>query len=188
MAGHLACIFGTSGVGKSFLVREFVSNHESCKELRASELLSKITRQAPEELRTADSDEVASNQKRLAKAVLEVRRLSPTNYLLDGHCVIDNGAELVPVEIDIVMALKPTVIILIHDEPEAIINKIISDKSKRRSEQSPSRIRQVQDLSMHLCREYAEAIDIPFELVKAGDKQRFAAVVEHSFSVLQPIL
>lgn len=179
--GHLACVFGLPGVGKSFLIRRFIVTAPTWAELRASALLSATTGQNADQLRKNDRHAIEQNQYALVEAVRAARASSPKNYLLDGHCVVDNDEELVTVPTDVIAALAPELILFVHDTPEDIVRRAASDPHRARAVRSIRETRAVQDFAARVCEQYSRALQLECRKVRAGDEGIFAAAIQEAF-------
>jgi adenylate kinase len=184
--GYLACVFGQSGVGKSFLIRRFIVTAPTWAELRASALLTDATGQNADQLRKNDRHAIEQNQYSLVEAVRAARASSQKNYLLDGHLVIDNDKELVAVPMDVIAALAPDLILFVYDDPESIVRKVASDPHRARAIRSVSEIRGAQDFAARVCEQYSRTLQIDCRRVRAGDEDTFAAAIHGAFDQ-QPV-
>ena len=127
MTGACILVFGVSGVGKSRACSDYVDRNPEWLHLRAGELLSRLTGESPENLRTALDEEVVANQGLLSLAVTRARAgREHRPVLVDCHAVIDNDDGLVVVPAGTVVALAPDGLILLeHDAAEVSMRRII---------------------------------------------------------------
>ena len=102
-------VFGLSGVGKSTTVRQTVSASGGLAAARnAGDLIHRRLRDhgSAEMLRLLPAEQIQRNQEFLIEELASVRTtVGARVLLLDGHCVIDNGEQLIPKPIAVIKRL-----------------------------------------------------------------------------------
>ena len=174
----LVCVFGVSGVGKTTLIRQFVRAHADWRALSAAEVLSQLSGQNREALRTSDRPVIESNQITLADEIRKRRLAEPSiRWLLDAHSVIDNGRELVPVPVAIISRLDPDRLVFLFDEAAEIHRRRLSDDQRSRPLPSIPRMAAEQALAWRTCVAYVQELDIELHRVNVNDSPACAKAV-----------
>ena len=151
-SGRLVCVFGISGVGKTTLIRQFVSARPSWRALSAGGLLGDMTKTAPIDLRIAERHVIEENQFSVADVVQRYRRVSPlTKWLLDAHSTIDNDREFIIVPTEVVVRICPDGLIFVFDDAAPIRERRASDSDRRRPIRSLHQIEQEQKVAFDAC-------------------------------------
>lgn len=178
MTGACILIFGVSGVGKSRACSDYVDRNPDWLHLRAGELLSRLTGESPENLRTALDEEVVANQALLSLAVTRARAgREHRPVLVDCHAVIDNDDDLVVVPAGTVVALAPDGIILLeHDAAEVSMRRIID--LRVRPSREPAAIAREAVLERDTVEGYAASLTLPLVIARTEVGFRLDASVD----------
>jgi adenylate kinase len=172
-------VIGLSGVGKGWLISRFAKEH-TAHHVEASRLLKEAKKATSgahvtsEELRTGA---VINNQDLLISAFLAEREKTSGLILFDGHCIVDSGAELVEIPVDVFKAISPSGIILICSEPATIADRRAGDTARTRPARSAAELHQHQERTRTICTSYAEFLGIGLHTVEAGDETAFTSAV-----------
>ena len=172
MAKIVICVFGVSGVGKSTLLASLTDESPSeIEHLQASRLIMDRRGTADREaIRKAETDVVIDNQRLLIDEFhLKSRQTAASVILFDGHCVVNNDVNLVPIPIWVVNALNPSHLVLVYDDPENISIRCLKDASRNRYQRTITEIDQEQRMSLDVCQNYRKKLDIPLEVITPND-------------------
>jgi adenylate kinase len=177
--GRFVCVFGVSGVGKSTLVRGFVSNNPDWGMLVASELLEDATNRTRDELRNERAETIEDNQYVLVDLVRVQRERVPSmHFILDAHCVIEGDSELRRVDVEVIRRLAPSLLVFIHDSPAQIVKRREKDERRRRVARSVNFVVELQALVEETCRGYAAALNVELHCIRTPDQSAFAALLQ----------
>jgi adenylate kinase len=177
--GRLVCVFGISGVGKTTLIRQFISVHSDWRALSAGELLGDLTDTAPKDLRIAERHVIEGNQFSIAEAVQRYRRVNAaTKYILDAHSVIDNGREFVIVPTEVIARLGPDSLIFVFDDAALIRLRRASDRHRLRPIKSLDQIEEEQRLAFDVCLEYARELELDLCRIRSENLADFQVAVK----------
>lgn len=179
MTRTIVALFGISGVGKTTLaraVRELVPN---MLHLQASELMRAALGQSSEALRTAPSDTIDRNQLVLIEAFrIEQNRHPDAPILFDGHSLIDTPGGLVDISAEVILALTPSHIVFLRDEPAQILARREEDRNRTRPPRTTLQIAESQSRALNNAQAYAETGKLPFLLLQPGENLRLAQVLQ----------
>ena len=163
------------------MLREYVAMHPTWIHLIVSEVLAEVTRQNSESLRTAPKARIQDNQKLAVKKIDAIRAQHPrSNVVLDAHCVIDNGQELVRVPEAAIEELRPTALLCIWDDAVRIHERRRLENDRMRPERSVLQLQDYQNEVIQTCKEYRTRLGLELVCVRAGDGealQRYLARV-----------
>lgn len=178
MTGACILVFGVSGVGKSRACSDYVDRNPDWLHLRAGELLSRLTGESPENLRTALDEEVVANQGLLSSAVTRARAgRKHRPVLVDCHAVIDNDDDLVVVPAGTVAALAPNGIILLeHDAAEVAMRRIVD--LRVRPSREPAAIAREAALERNTVEGYAASLALSLVIARTEVDFRLDASVD----------
>ena len=178
---NLVCAFGVSGVGKSTMLHKFVAKYPNWLLLVASDILAEVTQQDPESLRTGTRTRIEKNQHLAVRKIDSIRKThSRCDIVVDAHCVIDNGDELVRVPLAAIKALNPTALVCIWDEAERIHDKRRLDRVRVRPERSVHQLKLYQQAVIEMCEEYRSRLGLELASVRAGDTHALEEALEPS--------
>lgn len=175
----LLAVFGLSGVGKSWLISRFASAHHVVH-VQASQLLRDAKAaisgnvMISEELRTGP---VLDNQALLTQAFSAIILDAVQPIIFDGHCVVDNGNQLVEIPVEFIVALSASGLSFVQSHPSAIIERRLKDVTRPRPARSVEEIELHQNRAMSVCAEYAKRLQLAIHVVDAGDEASFASAV-----------
>jgi adenylate kinase len=177
--GVTIAVFGISGVGKSRLISSF-GNPDGFVHVQASELLKRAKEAAgggsvsAEDLRQGA---VLDNQSFLVSAFKAFSSAECKNIIFDGHTVIDGGASLIEVPIEVIASIDPAGVIFVWDEPATIARRRLADAKRQRPSRTAAELDEHQRRAETLSRAYAEKLSIPFARVRSGDEDQFATSI-----------
>jgi adenylate kinase len=176
---RVICVFGVSGVGKSTMLRNYIAFHKHWLQIVVSEVLSEVTQQTAESLRKLSSERVQLNQHLAVTRIAAIRaQHTECNVLLDAHCVIDNGVELIRVPVSTVRDLQPDLLVHIWDEPLTIKERRENATDRTRPVRTIREIDEYQRAVRETCECYQELLGVKLALVKAGDAQSLSRAIE----------
>ncbi|MCG8317097.1 MAG: AAA family ATPase [Pseudomonadales bacterium] len=171
-------IFGLSGVGKTTLISQFLTDRHDYIHLQASTLIKRGLANSDEHidtLRLKNSDGINDNQQALVREFLKERNNRPDiNILFDGHIIIDTDKERIEIPYQVINDLNLTKIIIVTASEDRILHHRRMDSTRSRPQRTLEEINDQQEQSIQLCQEYAERSGIPFFQIEAGDINRFA--------------
>lgn len=176
---NTAAVFGLSGVGKNWLITHYAAGTR-VQHIQASLLLRNAI--AADSGRAVTSDElrtgaVLCNQQLLIEAFDRVRAASDRPLIFDGHCVVDNGTELIEIPVDVIGALCISGIVFIQDDASLILARRVNDKTRTRPVRSVKDIECHQQRAQLVCEAYARHLSVPLIVVNAGDEDRFSTAL-----------
>lgn len=167
---RLVCVFGVSGVGKSTLLRDYVASHPNWMHINAGDVLSAITSRSSEVLRTSEKEDIQGNQRVLVERILEIcARHRDKSVLLDAHCVVDSGRDLIKVPVSAIEDLDPDLLVCVWDEPASIQVRRSAATDRVRPERTVAQLNGYQKMVMETCEEYRQDLGIELIKVRAGD-------------------
>ena len=157
-----------SGVGKSTLLEKLAAECPSeILHLQASQLIK--DRQGitdTEVIRKIDAEKIIDNQKHLIEGFNQKCNTSSASLVLfDGHCVIDNNVDLIPIPVSVIQALSPRHLVFVQDKPENITIRRLTDISRQRPERNTIDVAKTQKKALQVCREYKRKLRIPLDLI-----------------------
>lgn len=173
-------VFGLSGVGKTTLINKFLPENPGYLHLQAGSLIKQGLAEKDtcrDSLRLKTSDGIDDNQRILIEQYhMAISEKADNTIIFDGHMVIDTDQELVEIPMKVIELLKLDKILSITASPDRILAQRSGYMSRKRPDRTIIDIDKQQKLSTHLCKEYAENIDISFcEIDVSNDKQFFDA-------------
>lgn len=172
----VVAVFGLSGVGKSWLIGRFVKRcpvlHVQASQLMrdAKAALSGLNITS-EQLRTGA---VLDNQALLVQAFSDVRAMANQPIIFDGHCVVDNGVELLEIPVEVIDRLSVNSIVFIEGLPKEIVDRRRNDPTRVRPNRSEIEIYTHQQKAKEVCELYSKRLNVPLVIVSAGDEDMFA--------------
>jgi adenylate kinase len=152
------------------MLRNFVAKYPNWMLLVASDILAEVTRQDFESLRTGTKARIEKNQQLAVQKIDSIRKTHPKNdIVLDAHCIIDNGDELVRVPLAAIQELNPTALVYIWDEAERIHDKRLHDRVRTRPKRTVQQLRLYQQAVIETCEDYRSQLGLDLASVRAGD-------------------
>jgi len=97
--------------------------------------------------------------------------------IFDGHCVVDNGNQLVEIPVEVIAALSVSGLVFVQSQPGAIVERRLKDIIRTRPARSVDEIELHQNLAMSVCAEYSKHLQLDLHVVQAGDEESFASAV-----------
>jgi adenylate kinase len=181
---EVAAVFGPSGVGKSWLISRYVASTR-IRHIQASQLLRGA--KAASSGRSVTSEElragaVLDNQELLVAALARERAVSDSPIIFDGHCVVDNGAELTEIPVKVIDAFGLSGIVFVQGDSQLILTQRTNDNTKVRPVRSVEEIGHHQQQALSVCGEYARQLRVPLEIVDAGDEGLFSIALTSVFA------
>jgi adenylate kinase len=183
-------VFGLSGVGKSWLISRFVSANPVAH-VQASQLLREAKAAISGSVTTSEAlriGAVLDNQALLVRAFSAKIADAVQPIIFDGHCVVDNGSQLLEIPVEVIAALSVSGLIFVQSQPAAIVEQRLKDITRTRPARSVEEIEFHQNRAMSVCAEYAKHLRLDLHVVHAGDEGSFASVVASILTIRQPRL
>ncbi|MCY3621517.1 MAG: AAA family ATPase [Gammaproteobacteria bacterium] len=179
----VVAVFGLSGVGKSTTVAKVVAAAEGLvASVNAGDLIGRgrPDGRGAEGLRLLGAEEILRNQELLVEE-LAVERMAPGPpvLLLDGHCVIDNGEELVPVPVGVVERLGVAAVVYLRGDAGVIRERRRWDGRRRRPDLDEARLSSQQESGLMACTSYAVELGLPMIVVTAAEYGLIVTLVEY---------
>lgn len=165
-------LVGISGVGKSTFLRR-LSKEISFTHLEASTLLK-------EEVQLRQATKPTSEDLRLG-AVLDNQNLLNCAFdrhvndldglvVLDGHTIIDTGAELQEVPVSVFEKMHLDAFFFLQDDPCKILSRREADSTRNRPERNIDEITEHQSKAILTTARIAHAMRIPCTILSHGTK------------------
>ncbi|RVI66078.1 adenylate kinase [Sinorhizobium meliloti] len=181
-------VFGVSGVGKSWLCRQAVSDLDM-RHISGSELIRTEKKRLTSQIVSADAlrlDRVVDNQQLLLDGFRIYKSRDGRPILFDGHNVVDTDEGLVKIPSEVIFGLEPTAFVVVTDKPENVIARRAADASRARPVRSAEAMSAYQELCVALACEHAGALSVPFREIRSGQTDNFIAFVEQSLKRTSP--
>jgi len=177
-------VFGISGVGKTTLIRQYLSIRPNILSISAGRILQDRSGRSGEDLRRGAANSVQDTQAGLIEGFAEFRAANQGyGVIFDGHTVIDSDSGIVDVPLDIIIGLNLSAFVYIRDASESIARRRAADTARQRPERTSEILALHQDRAQALARDYAAKANSSFEVIQAGDIARFQAVADKLFGV-----
>jgi adenylate kinase len=173
---RVVAVFGLSGVGKSWQISRFASANPVVH-VQASQLLREAKAAISGNVTTSEElriGTVLDNQALLIRPFSEIISDAVQPIIFDGHCVVDNGNQLVEIPVEVIAALSAS---FVQSQPGRIVERRLKDITRTRPPRSVEEIELHQNLAMSVCAEYAKRLRIDLHVVHAGDEGSFASAV-----------
>ena len=179
----VVAVFGLSGVGKSTTVAKVVAAADGLvASVNAGDLIGRRLTGGRETdgLRLLSADKIRSNQELLVEelAVARMARGSPV-LLLDGHCVIDNGRELIWVPVDIVERLGIAAVVYLTGDSGEIRARRRSDSSRKRPDLDEDELVRHQQSGLAACMSYSVELGLPMMVVSPAEYRLIVTLAAH---------
>ena len=171
-------IFGISGVGKSTIIKEFITHAPSWRHLQAGQLIkSELKHIGHDKLRLEGNEAILKNQYLMIKAFWrEVNIQKLTKIIFDGHSIIDTGIEILRIPADVIKALKPTKLLFIKVEPKIILDRRSKDTSRNRPLLSIQEIGVQQNIALEQFKFYTEEFKLPNFILEKNFAKIFSEI------------
>ena len=174
-------VFGISGVGKTTLIKRiFCRTAQKILHLEGSTLIKEAMNQSvtSEALRSSSSSNIYDNQEKLiAEYWKNIKNKSIEIVVFDGHCLIDNGQELVQIPLSVVDRLKLCHLIFVDDNPETIYQRRKEDNSRDRPVSTVNELQQLQNRALLVCEHYHLELKIPLLVISASDENALMRLI-----------
>jgi len=150
-------LFGLSGSGKSFLIREFVKKHPDYLGLSASDLIKQAGQDTNYE--TINKSKVEKNQSYLIYKY-ELIRKQTENTIIELHNVVETTEGASWIKEDVLLSLKLEQVAFLNTPPQLILENRKIDKSKKRPESNLIKTKDLQRLSIENLKNIYSTFDI----------------------------
>lgn len=179
----VVAVFGLSGVGKSTTVAKVEAEADGLvASVNAGDLIGRRLTGGRETdgLRLLSADEIRSNQELLVEE-LAVVRMAPGSpvLLLDGHCVIDNGRELVWIPVDVVERLGIAAVVYLTGDSGEIRARRRSDSSRERPDLDKDELARHQQSGLAACMSYSVELGLPMMVVSPAEYGLIVTLAAH---------
>lgn len=169
----LTFVVGVSGVGKTELIRRFVSKHHEYRHLEASKLIREgLNAKKSEQIRLLSKEQIIKNQSILLEGLFAYKQKCHL-IILDGHLLINNSQELVRIPLDVVREIAPHKMILLTANPHSILSHCTNDIHRKRHSQTATEIEEIQNYLKHIAISYCEELGIRFDTLDFTEYKRF---------------
>ncbi len=165
---NITIIAGLSAVGKTYVINRLLKQSDRFKHFSAGSLIKKrLDNTGHDKLRELDKNNILANQYLLVEQFNEELKGVDKNIkvLFDAHMIIDSEQGIIEVPYEVFEKINPSEFIFLYDEPFKIIERRTNDNSRKRPIRSPEEIKSQQKRSIHLAKEYAARMSIPFKEV-----------------------
>lgn len=181
MAIRAIGVFGLSGVGKTTLIKQFLSMNAGYLHLLASTLIKQGLADPDahiDSLRLRDAGGIDENQQALVREFSKERSNQPDmSILFDGHLIIDTDKELIDIPYEVISSLNLTKILAVTASGEDILNHRKKDAKRNRPQRTLDEINKQQERSTRLCIDYADRLGVAFFHINAADINGFTAAI-----------
>lgn len=166
MTQKIIFLAGISGVGKTTFLKK-LANEIEFQHLTAGTLISNgksLEQKERDSMRFSNLDE---NQKLLISGFHYTRDNQASIVVIDGHVVIDTGAELEKISSNVFKALKIDAIIHLNADSDQIFKNRKNDESRDRPKLSSTQLKKHQEYSILSAQDISKALGIKFSETKA---------------------
>lgn len=181
---QVIAVFGLSGVGKSTTVQRVVTaSGGAAAAVNAGDLIRQRLRdqRSTEMLRFLPAEQIQRNQEFLIEELASVRTtVSAPVLLLDGHCVIDNGEQLVPIPIKVIKRLDLAALVFVQGEAVDIRARRLADGGRSRPILSSAELAKQQKCALAVCASYASGLGLRLTVVTAEQWRSVMRVIEEA--------
>jgi adenylate kinase len=176
----LTFVIGISGVGKTQIIRKFVSSNPEYLHIEASTIIKKNLKiDKDKQIQYLSKEEIFKNQYDLIKELSKYRKIHQ-KIILDGHLLIEINQEATLIPLSIIKKISPNQIILIQGKPEEIIEHRSNDSHKKRPAAGKDIINKKQNLLEKYAHESCKELNIKFEILNFLDYNRFVALLRQN--------
>ena len=174
---RLTFVVGISGVGKTTIIRRFIKENTDYFHIEASTLIKqRINAKTSDQIRVLPKEKILANQSILVEELSRYKE-KYSQIILDGHLLINNSKELVPIPLNIVEQIAPQNIILIQGNPREIFSHRINNTYKNGSNQTVAEIEQVQNYLKYITVKYCKELCIKFDILDFSEYKRFESLL-----------
>ncbi len=181
-------VFGLSGVGKSTTLQRVANESEGLATVvNAGALIGRraLNNGSGEALRLLPTEDIHHNQEILVEELARERTIVGVEViLLDGHCVVDNGDQLIPVPVEIIERLNLSALVFVQDETEKIRTRRQWDEKRKRPDLSSTELAIQQRRALEVCSSYASELKLSLTIVTT---EQWHSVVRVVNEVVQSI-
>ena len=174
-------VFGLSGVGKSTTLQRVVNESEGLATVvNAGSLIGRraLNNGLGETLRLLPTEDILHNQEILVEELARERAIVGIEViLLDGHCVVDNGDQLVPIPVEIIERLNLSALVFVQEETEKIRTRRLRDEKRKRPDLSSTELTMQQRRALEVCSSYASELELSLTIITTDQWQSVARVV-----------
>lgn len=176
-------VFGLSGVGKSTTVAQVVSTAGGlAASVNAGDLIRRrrVAGRRAVDLRLLGVGEIRSNQELLVEEVAVEREVPGAPVLLlDGHCVIDNGEQLVPIPVGVVERLGLSAVVYLTADAREIRARRRSDAGRKRPDVDEAELATQLESGLAVCAGYAVELRLPLVVVSPAEYGLIVTLVDY---------
>lgn len=178
----VVAIFGISGVGKSWLIERYAEDIPVLHVVASQLLRDAKTSLSGEKVTSEDlrKGAVVSNQALLIKAFSHVRNTATQPIIFDGHCIVDDGVELIEIPAEVIVGLQVSHLVFIEGSAKGIAMRRQNDLTRERPVRSEAELTHHQRQAKAVCEAYSKSLGLPLIIVKACDEEAFACALMHS--------
>ena len=180
---ELYFITGISGVGKTWLIKQFVDQNDKFCRVSASKLIENAKAKNIDSLGNNNGPlamQVDSNQALLLDELEKfISVKADKKILFDGHSVIDTVEGLVQIDVNVIDEIGPKKIIFLEDLPENILKRRQNDENRNRPRRTLEYLTSYQEASLEQCNIYAQILEIELCVIPAGDHKQLERVLSN---------
>lgn len=155
--------------------------HNPALHVQASQLLREVKAVFSNENVSAEDlrkGAVLDNQTLLIQAFTRLRETATQPILFDGHCVVDNGEQLLAIPGEVIDGLAITSIVFVEGPSQGITERRQNDTTRVRPTRSARELDEHQQRAKAVCQTYSETLSLPLTIVTAGDETAFAKALK----------
>lgn len=173
----LIFVIGLSGVGKTSMIQRFVEENPDYLHLEASKLIKQATGiQVSEKIRLLAKNKIIKNQYILVEELSRYKN-SFDKIILDGHLLINNNQELIPIPLDTIRKISPNSMILVEGNANDILLHRKNDLYKTRPNQLLVEIEEEQLELRKIAVKYCNELNIKLDTINFEDYAEFCHLV-----------
>ncbi len=125
---------------------------------------------------------VLDNQTLLIQAFKHLRGTATQPIVFDGHCVVDNGEQLLAIPGEVIDGLAITSIVFVEGSAQGIAQRRQIDTTRVRPTRSAEELDEHQQRAKAVCQTYSETLGLPLTIIAAGDEAAFAKALKTGFA------
>jgi adenylate kinase len=173
----LTFVVGVSGVGKTTMIRRFVTEHSNYVHLEASKLIqNRLNAETTEHIRIMTKEQIVKNQSFLLDELSKYKQ-NCNSIILDGHLLINNNKELISIPLDIVRKIAPSNIVLLEGNSHDILLHRIYNPQKKCFKETISEIDRNQQLLKQIAIGYCKELGIRFDTLDFSEYKKFSNIL-----------